>query len=964
MAKLSTGQTTGNIPGAETAQRLLGGLAEVASAGALAQQSIATPALRAQARPVDTFQTIGAPTLGGPTKIPQMAALPNLPRAPALPRPTEMQGVPSLPSLPSLPNLPRLPELPGLINLPGLPAQTRLPAQPKPNQDLANLAEALSSFNQNLQQVGRTYQEVTQQQEKKAADEGKQAAAQFSGLGYNSYKEALAAAEKNAAVDPARVAELNLLKTLDPRRQRYFNEQLADSNLKKRIAEAAQIEAYTKKLPDGRLLYTVPPNDPALIEWRRSLVVPANTTPKAFFDNQSQIQAVMGSLNSNQIARYAKYSDEKQMNGFNVALGGNTTQLFSGMISAETFGANLGANLDAFQQGGGTPGQYQTTKSTLVEKFIEAGLAAVSNNPNRAAIIDNMIPTMVKALYATPAGHNGEPLITQLGAPPEVVALQISQGMSKGINAIRADSDRNEATIGKDAATNDVKAAPMGTPGQIMDSIAFLRKQAEITYANNPERLISYRATLEDLYANSVLIVVKPAQEANARKFDQRDPTTTTPAKELAEYARAQERGEISKEDYTRLANRANARMDTANSANFKLANENEKDLRARLQREYETSAYGDKKPGIADFEHVEINQKIGDYRRQTTEVVIKAKGADASNALNDVFLRFTTPQTQRAQKKAGESPYDSPQEVRSKLDRTSVEAKRAYRSGPLYPKPILSKQIDDIMAGKPIDNDTKEIIKRLGVTPLEYFTQQTGKHPETEALPAPVQEKLKELGKVSLALPVSGGGSMGLGMITPDMARAQRMWKAMQPKPSLQATMPNSIATNNSGSSNGLLALIRSGEGSWNSVNRGRAGDSSPINLVSMTIGAVEKMQQRNQIFAAGAYQFTPDVLSLARREAGLSPSDRMSPENQNKMAMALVTGSKRPDLAAYVTGKSNNLNAAHYDIAREWAALQAPNGRGMYDGDKAGNMASIPAAKVKAMLIQARQQYLSQRN
>jgi hypothetical protein len=964
MAKLSTGQTTGNIPGAETAQRLLGGLAEVASAGALAQQSIATPALRAQARPVDTFQTIGAPTLGGPTKIPQMAALPNLPRAPALPRPTEMQGVPSLPSLPSLPNLPRLPELPGLINLPELPAQTRLPAQPKPNQDLANLAEALSSFNQNLQQVGRTYQEVTQQQEKKAADEGKQAAAQFSGLGYTSYKEALAAAEKNAAVDPARVAELNLLKTLDPRRQRYFNEQLADSNLKKRIAEAAQIEAYTKKLPDGRLLYTVPPNDPALIEWRRSLVVPANTTPKAFFDNQSQIQAVMGSLNSNQIARYAKYSDEKQMNGFNVALGGNTTQLFSGMISAETFGANLGANLDAFQIGGGTPGQYQTVKSTLVEKFIEAGLAAVSNNPNRAAIIGNMIPTMVKALYATPAGHNGERLINQLGAPPEVVALQIAQGMNKGINAIRADADRTAATIGKDAAVNDLKAAPMETPGQVIDSIAFLRKNAEQRFRNDPEQLSSYLATLADGYAQKALTIIKPVQEANARKFDQRDPTTTTPAKDLAEYARAQERGEISQEDYTRLANRANARMDTANSANFKLANENEKDLRARLTKEYETSGYGDKKPGISAAENVEISDRIGEYRRQTTELIQKAKGADISNDLNDLYLKATASQQQRAQRRAQQPAYASPETVKSKLDRTSAEVKRNYRSGPLYPEATFGKQLDDVVGGRPLDDTTKEIIRRLGVTPLEYFTQQNDKHAPGKPLPAPVLEKLKELDKVSLALPVSGGGSMGLGMITPDMARAQRLWKAIQPKPNPQPTMPDSIATNNSGSSNGLLALIRSGEGSWNSVNRGTAGDSSPINLVSMTIGAVEKMQQRNQIFAAGAYQFTPGVLSLARREAGLSPSDRMSPENQNKMAMALVTGSKRPDLAAYVTGKSNNLNAAHYDIAREWAALQAPNGRGMYDGDKAGNMASIPAAKVKAMLIQARQQYLSQRN
>jgi hypothetical protein len=964
MAKLSTGQTTGKIPGAETAQRLLGGLAEVASAGALAQQSIATPALRAQAKPVDTNQTVGAPTLGGPTKIPSMAALPNLPRAPALPRPTEMQGIPSNPSLPSLPNLPRLPELPGLISLPGMPALPRLPEQPKPNQDLANLAQALSSFNQNLQQVGRTFQEVGQQEEKKAASEGAQVAAQFSGLGYTSYKEALAAAEKAAAVDPTRAADLNLLKTLDPRRQRYFNEQLGDSNFKQRMAEVKNTIAYTKKLPDGRLLETVPPNDPALIEWQRSLAVPANTTPKAFFENQPQFQALMGSVNSDQIARYAKHSDEKLFNGFNVGLGGSMTELASGTISSEGFAAKLGASLDGFQQGGGTPGQYQTVKSTLPDRLIESALAAVGNRPNRTAIIENLIPNIIKSLHQTPAGPNGEPLINQLGMTPEAVALYIARGMNKGLNADRADSDRNEATIGKDAAVNDVKAAPMETPGQVIDSIAYLRRQAEITYANNPERLSSYLATLGDLYSNKALTVVKPVQEAKAREFDQRDPTTTTPAKELVEYARAQERGELSQEDYTRLTNTAKARMDTANNANFKLANQNEKDLRARLTKEYETSGYGDKKPGISPAENVEISNRIGEYRRQTTELIQKAKGADISNDLNDLYLKATAPQQQRAQRRELQPAYATPETVKTKLDRTSAEVKRNYRSGPLYPEPIFGKQLDDVMGNKPLDGTTKEIIRRLGVTPLEYFTQQNDKHAPGKPLPAPVQEKLKELDKVSLVLPVSGGGSMGLGMITPDMARAQRMWSAMQPKPNVQTTMPSSTAAKSSGSSNGLLALIRSGEGSWNSVNRGRAGDSSPINLTSMTIGAVEQLQQRNKIFAAGAYQFTPDVLSLARREAGLSPSDPMSPENQNKMAMALVIGSKRPALAAYVTGKNNNLNAAHYDIAREWAALQAPNGRGMYDGDKAGNMASIPAAKVRAMLIEARQQYLSQRN
>jgi len=762
-----------------------------------------------------------------------------------LPRPTEMQGIPNNPSLPSLPNLPRLPELPGLISLPGMPALPRLPEQPKPNQDLANLAQALSSFNQNLQNVGQTFQAVSQQKEKQAAVEGAQLGAKFSEFGYTSYKEALAAAEKAAAVDPARVAELNLLKTLDPRRQRYFNEQLGDSNIKKRIAEAPQIVAYTKKLPDGRLVDTVPANDPALIEWHRSLVVPADTTPKAFFENQTQIRAVLGSLNSNQIARNAKYSDEKQTNGFWVGFGGDMKGLALGTVGAEGFAGNQGAAFDSFQTGGGTPNLYQTLKATYIEKAGEAALAAVGNHPNRVAILENLKTNFLKALHLTPAGPNGEPLITQLGMTPEAVQLQFSRIVNKGMNSDRADADRAQATIGQDAANNDVNAAPTGTAGEIKDTFEFLRKNGEQRFKNSPEQLIAYNSTLRDRESSLTLAYVKPVQEANARKFDQRDPTTTTPAKELAEYAKAQERGEISQEDYTRLANTAKARMDAANNANFKLANENEKDLKARFMREYETLTYGDKKPGFGSQEKVELNNRLGDYRRQITEVVIKAKGADASNALNDVFTKFAAPQEQRAQRRAQQPAYASPEAVKAKLDRTSAEAKRNYRSGPLYPEPIFGKQLDDVMGNKPLDDTTKEIIRRLGVTPLEYFTQQNDKHAPGRPLPAPVQEKLKGLDKVSLTLPVGGGGSMGLGMITPDMARAQRMWSAMQNTFNPTPTNPNSggaapIASSNAGVKLRGAIIGKESGGDYGAVNPDSGaigiGQVMPANIPSWT--------------------------------------------------------------------------------------------------------------------------------
>ena len=164
---------------------------------------------------------------------------------------------------------------------------------------------------------------------------------------------------------------------------------------------------------------------------------------------------------------------------------------------------------------------------------------------------------------------------------------------------------------------------------------------------------------------------------------------------------------------------------------------------------------------------------------------------------------------------------------------------------------------------------------------------------------------------------------------------------------------------TNIAGDRGGLAAAVSAGEGGWNSVNRGRAGDTpGGMNLVSMTIGQVEKLQSQGKVFAVGAYQFTPGVLARARRDAGLPANAPMSPENQTKMFWGLAMGGKRTRLAAYLKGQSNDLRGAHEDLSMEWAGVAGPNGRGYYDGDSAGNRASIGASRVRQALIEARKQ------
>lgn len=162
-----------------------------------------------------------------------------------------------------------------------------------------------------------------------------------------------------------------------------------------------------------------------------------------------------------------------------------------------------------------------------------------------------------------------------------------------------------------------------------------------------------------------------------------------------------------------------------------------------------------------------------------------------------------------------------------------------------------------------------------------------------------------------------------------------------------------------------GLAALVRSGEGSWNSANRGSVGNGTKRhNLTNMTIGQIEGMQtlprsHENYVFAVGAYQFTPGVLSRARQDAGLSPSDYFTPENQNRLFWGLVLrGSKRPALRDYLLGRSDDLQSAWVDLAREWAAVPLPSGRGYYDGDSAGNHANLDVNRVEVALKKARQE------
>lgn len=148
------------------------------------------------------------------------------------------------------------------------------------------------------------------------------------------------------------------------------------------------------------------------------------------------------------------------------------------------------------------------------------------------------------------------------------------------------------------------------------------------------------------------------------------------------------------------------------------------------------------------------------------------------------------------------------------------------------------------------------------------------------------------------------------------------------------------------------LMSVILKGEsGGYNDHNyykgsslggyvQGRYGNKYGAlakNLSDYTIGEIIGFQQNQrssgygQLWAVGKYQMIPTTFAATRITAGLKLTDKFSPENQDKMGMALLKN--RPNAWAYITkakaDSTENLQAAAFDIAREWSSVGMPYAR-----------------------------------
>ncbi|MEQ1511201.1 MAG: peptidoglycan-binding domain-containing protein [Lysobacteraceae bacterium] len=216
------------------------------------------------------------------------------------------------------------------------------------------------------------------------------------------------------------------------------------------------------------------------------------------------------------------------------------------------------------------------------------------------------------------------------------------------------------------------------------------------------------------------------------------------------------------------------------------------------------------------------------------------------------------------------------------------------------------------------------------------------------------------------------------LGVIAPQQNQTPPTQTPTQTPPQGQTQTPPQQPTGNKvsggpndfGSTNPLGTLISSGEGGYGSYNRGRAGDANgaQIDFSQMTVGEVMRRQDLakgdpDRLFAVGKYQMIPGTFEEAVNSLGIDRNAKLTPQLQERMFADYLIDEKRPQVKAYITGETSGaqgLQGAQLALAREFASVADPRTRrSVYDGDSAGNSASITAGQVGTALDQMRGQY-----
>jgi muramidase (phage lysozyme) len=170
-----------------------------------------------------------------------------------------------------------------------------------------------------------------------------------------------------------------------------------------------------------------------------------------------------------------------------------------------------------------------------------------------------------------------------------------------------------------------------------------------------------------------------------------------------------------------------------------------------------------------------------------------------------------------------------------------------------------------------------------------------------------------------------------------------------------------------------GIAKILEKGESkSYDQLVIPKSGDLTgkfnKKSITEMSVKEVRELQSKmsnSKKFpsnAVGKYQIIGTTLQEAINKGFIKESDKFSPENQDKIFKQYLVGAKRSAISEFISGKSDDIENAQIELAKEFASVGVPKdmmgykrkvkkGESFY-ADVAGNQASITPEQSAAAL------------
>ena len=714
MARISTGQTFG-ATGRATAARLLGGIEQTGTPGVLGQAEINAPGLQPQAAPVETFQQVGVPTVGGPPKV----------FAP--------------------------PEL------------------PPPNQDLANLAKSLGGFSSALQEFGEAAIKRQKDLKEERQQEAQQFVAQASQFGVFGTKAELHKNLEKAATAGNKDAQrlLQYMLSRHPGMMTYVDDALGEAGIVNRVTMLPEIMKNTRDIPDlkgGTVdIRTLRPSDPAYQAFvTQNLMGGLSLSARAYSKYQAAIvNAQAQEYKRQDDAFYARQREDQDI-ADTVRFDALSKAAAMGKVTPQQIGAEMTAIGDRrylIDEDGG-----KKWRDGLKAKWVGALTALPERTQEEREAKELAIETVYQGMGYALAGplsqrydekgevRNSAYLINALGGQAwwqgfkaEILAQR------NQLTAVRETADRNSGeNFGQDLGTRTFTPDVIRNPAALDRAYQQGLQAIEANFrGKSPDQknaaISSFTASYSN-YKTGFSDITRQNREAQLRlallaAVDKGPAALAAVEREIQATVQA-DPGSVNR--LAPLLTQIEGRKDKANAVLFAEADALRK---AKLKNWDNYSKETDSWPGTVDTGGKESQLRATANRRMQErfqQIIADGRKKGLSNEEISALLRKEYANSEFGLQRKFVSPveraaYTSLEQVNKGIgwgewasgaiykptDQRNQQLKRTIMSRPVTSQGELERHLTDLLEGRPMDKELKAVLKRTGLNISDYFMYQ-----------------------------------------------------------------------------------------------------------------------------------------------------------------------------------------------------------------------------------------------